>query len=212
RGGADAGGTAPDGVQDPHNLQAEKSLADEHFPHRFVASVNFDLPFGRGRALLSTMPRWTDAVLGGWSLGSIVTYSSGRRVNIGVQGDPPNTGPGNQPRPNVAPGETPHLAGDQRSLNRWFNTGAFIRPPNFTFGNGGRNLVVAPDLRNVDLAIYKAFRFGEQRVLQLRGELFNATNTPFFSAPGNTLGLTQFGVISDAASGRIVQFAAKLYF
>ncbi|MCX6602816.1 MAG: TonB-dependent receptor, partial [Acidobacteria bacterium] len=36
RGGADAGGTAPGMVQDFRNLRAEKSLADEYFPHRFV--------------------------------------------------------------------------------------------------------------------------------------------------------------------------------
>ena len=89
---------------------------------------------------------------------------------------------------------------------------AFVRQPNFTFGNAGRNLVVAPARRNLDLALYKAFRFGENRSLQLRGEFFNATNTPFFDAPGNSLGVSQFGVINGAFDARIAQVAAKLYF
>jgi len=212
RGGADAGGTAPNAVQDRNNFHAEKSLADEHFPHRFVASANYDLPWGRGRALGTGMPRWADLLIGQWAVGGILTLNSGRRVNIGVQGDPPNVGTGAAARPNVVPGQKPDLPGDQRTLSRWFNTGAFVRQPNFTFGDAGRNLVTAPGLRNVDLAMYKVFRVDESRYFQLRGEFFNASNTPFFGAPGATLGLATFGLINSAADARIVQIAAKFYF
>jgi hypothetical protein len=212
RGGADAGGTAPNAVQDYKNLRAERSLADEHFPHRFVSSVNYDLPFGRGRAFMNSAPAVINAILGGWSVGGIVTLTSGRMVNIGVQGDPANVGPGAAVRPDVVPGQDPNLSSSERSLARWFNTDAFVRQTGFRFGTAGRNLVVAPDRRNLDLAIYKAFRFGESRSLQLRGEFFNATNTPSFGAPGNSLGTPQFGVINSAGDARIAQVAAKIYF
>src|SRR5574340_92698 len=211
RGGADAGGVADNAVQNRNNFHAERSLADEDFPHRFVSSVNYELPVGRGRAALSDMPRWLDAIAGGWALGGIVTLNSGRLVNISVQSDPPNVGPGAAPRPN-ATGQKPNLPADQRSLRRWFNTDAFVRQPNYTFGNAGRNLVRAPGLRNVDLALYKAFHLSEMRYFQFRGEFFDATNTPFFAAPAASLGLSQFGVISDAAPGRIIQLGLKFYF
>jgi hypothetical protein len=161
---------------------------------------------------MTSAPKVVGAILGGWSVGGIVTFVSGRMVNIGVQGDPANVGPGAALRPDVVPGQSPNLPSSERSLDRWFNTNAFVRQAAFTFGNAGRNLVTAPDRRNLDLAIYKAFRFGEFRSLQLRGEFFNATNTPFFGAPGNSLGTPQFGVISDAGDARIVQVAAKFYF
>lgn len=212
RGGADSGGTAPNAVQDKNNFQAEKSLADEHFPHRFVMSANYDVPFGRGRAFGAGMPRWADLIIGQWAVGGILTFNSGRRVNIGVQGDPPNVGGGASPRPNLVAGQLVDLPSDERTLARWFNTAAFVRQPNFTFGNAGRNLASAPGLRNLDLAMYKVFRFDESRYLQLRGEFFNASNTPFFGAPGNTLGLAGFGLINSAADARIVQIAAKFYF
>jgi outer membrane receptor protein involved in Fe transport len=212
RGGADAGGTAPNAVQDKNNFKAERSLADEHFPHRFVMSANYDLPWGRGRAWLGGLPRWADLVIGQWAAGGILTFNSGRRVNIGVQGDPPNVGGGASPRPDVVPGQQPNLPGEERSLERWFNTGAFVRQAGFTFGSAGRNLVQAPGLRNLDLAIYKAFAVDEHRVFQLRGEFFNASNTPFFGAPGNTLGLAQFGVITSAADARIIQIGLKFSF
>ncbi|MBK7928010.1 MAG: hypothetical protein IPJ98_11110 [Bryobacterales bacterium] len=145
-------------------------------------------------------------------MGGILTFNSGRRVNIGVQGDPANVGTASSARPNAVPGQSPNLPGEERTLARWFNTAAFVRQPNFTFGNAGRNLVQAPGLRNLDLAMYKVFRFDESRYLQLRGEFFNASNTPFFGAPGNTLGLATFGLVNSAADARIVQIAAKFYF
>lgn len=212
RGGADAGGTAPNAVQDYKNLRAEKSLADEHAPHRFVSSLNYELPFGKGHRMLGGVPRVLNALVGGWSAGAIVTFVSGRMVNIGVQGDPANVGSGAAIRPDVVPGRNPNLPSSERRLDRWFDTGAFVRQTGFAFGTAGRNLVTAPNRKNLDLAIYKSFQFGESRSLQLRAESFNATNTPFFGAPGNTLGTSQFGVINSASDGRIIQVAAKLYF
>ena len=212
RGGADAGGTAPGMVQDFRNLRAEKSLADEHFPHRFVMSSNYDLPWGRGRAFGNGMPKWADVLVGQWAVGGILTFNSGRMVNIAVQGDPANVGPAAAARPNVVPGQKPNLDTSERTLARWFNTDAFVRQPAFTFGNAGRNLVTASGLSNLDVAMYKIFRVDEKRYFQLRGEFFNSTNTPFFGAPGGTLGLAGFGIVNGAADGRIVQVAAKFYF
>ncbi len=212
RGGADAGGTSSVGAQDSRNLRAERSLSDEHFPHRFVLSSNYDVPWGRGRRFLTDMPKWADFIIGQWAMGGILTMTSGRRVNISVQGDPPNVGTSSFARPNMVPGQDPILPGDERSLQRWFNTGAFVRQPNFTFGDAPRNAVQAPALKNLDFAIYKMFPVDEKRVFQLRGELFNATNTPFFGAPGSTLGVAQFGIINSAADARIVQIALKFNF
>jgi len=212
RGGADAGGTAPGMVQDFRNLRAEKSLADEHFPHRFVMSSNYDMPWGRGRAFGNGMPKWADVLVGQWAVGGILTFNSGRMVNIAVQGDPANVGPAAAARPNVVPGQKPNLDSSERTLARWFNTDAFVRQPAFTFGNAGRNLVTASGLSNLDVAMYKIFRVDEKRYFQLRGEFFNSTNTPFFGAPGGTLGLAAFGIVNSAADGRIVQVAAKFYF
>lgn len=212
RGGADAGGTAPVGVQNPYNLRAEKSLADEHFAHRFVGSVNYDLPWGRGRMFLRDMPAALDAVIGGWAIGGITTMHTGRRVNIGVRGNPANTGSRNPNRPNVVPGEEIQLDDGVRSLQRWFNTEAFVANAPFTFGNAARNLVEGPGRVNFDLAAYKGFAIRENMRLQFRGEFFNAMNTPAFGAPGSNLGTGQFGVISGAGAGRIIQLGAKLYF
>ncbi|MCP5117551.1 MAG: hypothetical protein GY953_42555, partial [bacterium] len=68
--------------QNVHDLRAEKATASEHIPHRFVASANYELPFGRGRPFLSGAHGAVDAILGGWDIGGIMTMSSGRPFTI----------------------------------------------------------------------------------------------------------------------------------
>jgi len=195
-----------DNPPDPRNLRLERGLSDNHFPHRFVLSHNYDLPFGRGRRFLSGASRLAELTLGGWAIAGITTLSSGDRVNVSVQGNPSNAG--QTDRPNMI--RDAKLPRSQRTLGRWFDTGAFVRQPNFTFGNAPRNAVESPGLVNFDFAVYKQFEPVEKVSLQVRAEAFNALNTPHFGNPGNQLGTSSFGVISGAGAGRTLQFGLKL--
>ncbi len=195
-----------DNPPDPRNLRLERGLSDNHFPHRFVFSYNYDLPFGRGRRFLSGASRLADHALGGWAIAGITTLSPGDRVNVSVQGNPSNNG--QTDRPNMI--QDAKLSGSQRTLARWFDTDAFVRQANFTFGNAPRNAVESPGLVNFDLAIYKQFDLVERVNLQFRAEAFNAWNTPHFGNPGGQLGASGFGVISGAGDGRTLQFGLKL--
>jgi hypothetical protein len=195
-----------DNPPDPRNLRLERGLSDNHFPHRLVLSYNYDLPFGRGHRFLSGASRWTNAALGGWAVAGITTLSSGDRVNLSVQGAPSNAG--QVDRPNQI--RDAALPRGERTLARWFDTGAFVRQPNFTFGNAPRNAVESPGTVNFDMAVYKAFRIAESVSLQFRMESFNAMNTPHFGNPGNQLGTPAFGVISGAGDARSLQFGLKL--
>lgn len=207
-GGELAGRQAPTRPQDPRNPGAEWSLADEHRPHRFVASFNYQLPVGHGERFLSTSPGIVNAVLGGWSVGGILTLNAGRPIYIGMSGNPSNTG--GPDRPNRVCDGT--LSRSERTLDRWFDTSCFVPNDPFTFGNTPRNPILGPGYRNLDMAIFKTFRTRQGITLQLRGEVFNATNTPAFGDPGGTLGTSAFGRISSAGDPRIVQFGLKVNF
>ena len=50
------------------------------------------------------------------------------------------------------------------------------------------------------------------KVLELRAEVFNLTNTPPLSAPNTTLGAPAFGTITSAGDPRVVQLALKFLF
>jgi len=91
----------------------------------------------------------------------------------------------------------------------------FSQPAAYTFGNVGRTLpdVRGPGARNLDLALFKSFRFREKLTAQFRGEAFNATNTVKFSNPNVTRSSNQFGIISNQAnSPRQMQVGLKLLF
>ena len=50
------------------------------------------------------------------------------------------------------------------------------------------------------------------RVLELRAEVFNVTNTPPFLAPNTTVGSAAFGTITAAGDPRVAQLAVKFVF
>jgi hypothetical protein len=208
RGESGAGGVSNSLPQNPLNLRAERALADEHRAHRFVMSYNYDLPFGRGKAFGASWNWLADGILGGWSFGGITTLSSGRLVNLSVQGNPSNTG--GPDRPNVA-GDW-RLGADERSLDRWFDTRAFAPNAQFTFGNASRNLLEGPGEVGFDFALYKTFIVREDMRLQFRAEAFNATNTPQFGVPNAQVGNPAFGIIGSAERSRNLQLGLKFLF
>jgi hypothetical protein len=90
---------------------------------------------------------------------------------------------------------------------------AFISPAQYTYGDSGRNILRADDLKQINCSLQRVFAFTEARRLEFRGELFNALNHPTFSAPANGVNSTSGGSVSSTVnSGRVVQLALKLYF
>jgi hypothetical protein len=112
--------------------------------------------------------------------------------------------------------DRPNVAGDpelsQRTIERWFNTAAFVFPPPGTFGNAGRNIVDGPGYQNVNASIVKNTRVSERINLQFRAEAFNLFNHPNFNLPDNFLGSPTFGQITSAREPRHIQFGLKLLF
>jgi hypothetical protein len=195
------------GYQNLLDLRPERSVDNQDVPHRFVTSALYDLPFGKGRPYLAASHPVVNAVLGGWSIGSIVTMTSVVPFSPTVQGNPSNTGTTNVvQRPNVVGA----AYGGERTLQRDFNIDAFARQANFTYGNAGRNILRGRPQFNWDFSALKSFQLLEQLRLQFRFEAFTFSNTPRFAAPGNVLGTANFGVITGAGTPRNLQFGLKL--
>jgi len=66
----------------------DRSLTSYDQAHRFVGSVNWELPVGRGRPFGGGWNKWTNAVFGQWQMNTIMTLSSGLPVVFAV---PQNT-------------------------------------------------------------------------------------------------------------------------
>ncbi|MBI3694917.1 MAG: TonB-dependent receptor [Acidobacteria bacterium] len=205
--------------QNPRALRADRARFNLDQRFRLVLSHVYELPAFRGAKGLKGV------VLGGWSLNGIIQFTSGFPVTVGQSGDSQNTGTAASPRPNIVTGAKVDRVMDGRTLDRWFNTDAFIRSKcngcsgdgiflgPLGYGNAGGALFDAPAQKTWDFALFKQFRIKEGHRVQFRYEAFNFLNTPQFSAPARTLGDATFGrITSTITNNREMQFALKYIF
>ena len=91
----------------------------------------------------------------------------------------------NPQKPDWAPGFNAGSAivGDP---NNWYDANAFVLPPPGDYGNVGRNALRGPDLKVVDLSIFKNTAIGKQN-LQFRIEIFNLFDRANFATPNTNL-------------------------
>ena len=67
----------------------------------------------------------------------------------------------------------------------------------------------------MDLSLAKGFRFGGQRNIEIRWDVFNVFNTVNYALPNNVIGgaTTDFGRITDSVGGpRVMQLGARVRF
>ena len=164
----------------PQDTALSRELAAFDAPHRLVASGLYEFPVGPGRKWLH---RGLAAhLVGGWEVNWTGTFQAGTPI----------------PLPDYYIYGDPRLSSGQ-SMNRWFNTSASIwvqRPPD-TLRTAKLN---SPDIRRhtapqLDLAVVRNFRLGEQEKFQFRASAFNATNTPLFDVPNTNPASPLFGVV-----------------
>jgi hypothetical protein len=198
-----------------YNLQLDRGLSAFDFRHRWTTSFLYELPIGRGRAVLGNSNRLVDSLLGGWQIGGITTLQSGFPFTLYCGSGPIQNGGDNCYPDNL--GGKSGLDSDKRGPGHWFNTSNFVNRindpslPQYRYGNNARNNLIGPPLVDVDFSIVKNFRFSERRGLEFRSEFFNLLNHPIFGQPGTTVGTQNFGVITATrVDSREIQFAIKL--
>jgi hypothetical protein len=206
-GGAFATTTTP---QDFENIRLDRGLADQDARNRFVLSGVYTLPFGRGHHYASHINRAADAVIGGWQLNGILTIQSGLPFTLSTPGQP-STGRPDQ----IGPVTT-----NSGNTGEYFTTSAFARAPVTAAGvlvrpgTLGRNVLIGPGSRTVDMSLFKTFPLADRLKLEFRAEAFNIANHPQFSNPNTDITAGNFGQITGTllSSEREIQFAAKLLF
>ena len=188
---------------------------------RFAGSFDYLLPVGRGRTFLSHAPKLVDEALGGWELSGILTLRTGLPFTPTISSDVANTGVSNQ-RPQVV--GTPTIVG---APSCWFfvaanpacaslvpgTAAAFAAPGQYTYGDGGRNILRANGLKELNFTIMKAFPVTETKAFEFRAEMFNLTNHPTFSAPSTAINSSSGGQVSSTLNtSRLIQLALKFRF
>ena len=195
------------GVQDANNLGLERAVSDFDYRQRLSVGYVYDLPFGKGKAL-KPGNALLQYIVSGWELSGIVTLQSGSPFTIRSGRDVANTGSGSQRPDRIASGKL-----SDPTINRWFDTSAFVLNAPYSWGNSGRNILYGDGLTNWDAALLRKFRVREGMDLQLRGEFFNALNHADFGGPNTNLSSGNFGMVfSTRNSPRIGQVGLKFLF
>lgn len=198
-------------VLDVLDLSRERGPTPQDMRHRFVGSIVYELPFGTGKRFGNGWNKALDAVAGGWSIGSIVTVTTGTPATPGVQGRPSNINDINGgDRPDVVSGVPTTL--DNPDRDGWWNEAALAVPAPYTFGDSGKGILRLPGRSNWDFSAYKQFRFGEKYSAQFRAEAFNFTNAVNLGTPNTTVGNPNFGTVTTAALARVMQIGIKFIF
>jgi hypothetical protein len=180
---------------DAYNRRLDKGLSGSDVPHRFVATLLYEVHKG---------------FLRGWKLGVLETAESGPTFTVITAANTTNAFPAGSLRPNLL--HDASLPSDQRTVSQWFDTSAFANPAPLTFGNSPRSGLRGAPVVTTDATVEKSFSLTERWKVDLRGEFYNLFNHAIFNVPGFTFGAADFGVVSSARSPRTAQLAARLSF
>jgi hypothetical protein len=182
-------------------------VTGEDRTHNFTTAAIWDLPFGKGRSLLTEMNPLGQAILGGWTANFNLIYQSGV--------------------PLAAWRDWEFRCGDpgavQRSENQWFFNDRTrfaecwrqLRPFEYRELPARFHQLRSQTAPQFDVMVNKKFNLTERFRLELRGEAFNALNTPLRGdAPSANPQAAAFGILPVAQLNfpRNVQLGMRLYF
>lgn len=209
-------------IQDTYNRTMDKQISADDRTHVIKASLMWDLPFGKGKPLAANANRFVNAIIGNWSVSSILGYSSGAPLGVPNSRTTPVGWNGRTPFANF----TPPAGGFSRVFNpdtfnpwnandpgnRYFDKSAFSDALPQQLGNSP---AAFPQVRglwnwNEDAAILKVFPIQERVRLQVRAELLNAFNRHYFGGVDMNLNNSYFGNVRTASGGRTGQFGMRL--
>lgn len=189
------------------DTRLEEVISSQDRTHRLAVNWLYELPFGRGKRLLSTGPAAMMQLASGWQVQGIYTAQSGAALGFGNAifiGDLKNI-----PIPK-----------DQRNPARWFNIDAgFNRVASQQLASNIRTLpsrfsgIRADGPNNWDLSVIKNTKVRDNLSIQFRAEAINALNHPQFTPPNTTPTSTAFGTVTgEFAWPRVIQFGLKALF
>lgn len=195
----------------------EKSYHSSDYPHVFTFSLVWDIPFGPDRKYKSGSG-FVNAILGGWQLATVNSYTSGSRLypittntlpffNIGLRPDLTGT----DIRSGISMSD---YDPNDPARNTYLDRSAFTAPQAGKYGNAPRALEQRGPMRlDESFAVFKQTKIGERVTNQFRVEMQNPLNRVVFGNPTMDFTSAAFGRISSTQIGpRNIQLGMKLIF
>jgi hypothetical protein len=224
-----AGGGAGDSQsaywQDAYNGGADYGPTYFDARHNVSISGYYELPFGRGRQFGGGMNRIADEVVGGWKLGSIMSFHTGFPITVASNAFYSTSVNARAARANHL--RPLHVSG--RTETNWFGndpsattcasdsdngTCAYEEQSASSFGNASVGSERDPGYQQIDLALSKDFAVTEGSHVEFRSDFLNAFNMVSLAPPSNNASPgNNFGQISNTVNEpRNIQLALKYVF
>ncbi|MFZ1052918.1 MAG: TonB-dependent receptor [Candidatus Sulfotelmatobacter sp.] len=202
-------GTQDTGYNYPQSIIRSYGEETNSHRHRLLFQTTYQPQYGQH---LSTYLR---PVLGGWHISAIATFESGNALTA-------YNGAGNQANDfapynglgNLDMVANPTFSHSKRTFAEYFNTSAFVVPPNNVQGTASPGVIRGPGQNNWDISFGKNLTFHENLHAEIRADMYNAFNHTQWNAVSTQLnGSTgPFGEVTGSREGRIIQLAAKIVF
>ncbi len=180
------GGSA---IQNSWNPKLNKAVSDFDTRHLITVDWVYDLPFGRGNALMHGANRAVDAVLGEWQWSGLSRWASGLPFSVfepgyttdwQLGGAGVNTGTVKIQKHLDASGIPQVFAGDSATaINNGVTSGSPIRLP-YPGEAGQRNVFRGDGYFDIDSSLSKGWNLREQLKLKFAAEVYNIANSVRF--------------------------------
>lgn len=199
-----------------------RGVSDFDTAHLLTVDWVYQMPFGRGKALLGSVNRVADVFVGGWQWSGINRVSSGLPWGLGEPGWTTDwqigsygviTAPVKIHRHFDTNGN-PQYFGDPTAVNNGIATGNPIRLP-YPGEAGERNNLRGDGYFDIDSGLSKTWKLGEFGALKFAWEVYNTTNTVRFDPASIDGGLTSgnLGIATNLLTqSRRMQFALRYEF
>jgi hypothetical protein len=206
---------------DPNNIGLDYGNVAYTRRNRFLATLLYELPFGKGKMLATGVNPVLNQIIGGWELAGVLLFQSGPWLTVTVpSADPSGTGFATNVgagRADVVSGQSPYAS--NQTLNNWLNPAAFAVPPNNIgrWGNAPVGGFQGPGTEGVSMSLMKSVNFTESLRLQVGAQAANLFNHPNYAPPNTVFNTAPFGTISalqsaEGAGPRVIQITARFAF
>jgi len=187
---------SPRRVEDFQNLRTDRADSALDRRHRFVASFIYEVPLFKNSS--NFLAR---GLIGGWSLSGTFSAESGEKATVLSGIDSNLNGDAAADRSIRNPNGVRDTGSTVTALCRIAACGTagagpivayvadnpsaeYIRAGLGAVTNSARNTLQLPGVNNLDFSLFKNFRMGESRRIQIRADFFNAFNHPQY-IPGS---------------------------
>jgi hypothetical protein len=193
----------------PWDLRRSRALSAADISRRMVANWVYELPFGHGKRFLSG--GIGGKILGNWQASGILVSQNGTPVAISAACTLAGVSGLGCYADRV---KSANLPDGQQSMDRWFDTTAYLNPGPYSQGNGSRT---EPNLRNpgtfsFDSVISRWQPIRERMRLQFRAEFYNMLNHPNLGAPSASITSSTYGMITSKSGNRTMVMGLRLEF